>query len=56
MLRAGFEPAITATERAQTYGSERAATGIGAYRSTLMENSREMSAIYITKLAITQVS
>jgi hypothetical protein len=29
MLRAGFEPAIPASERPQTYALERAATGIG---------------------------
>jgi hypothetical protein len=31
MPRAGFEPAIPATKRPQTYALDRAATGIGVY-------------------------
>ena len=38
MPPAGFEPAISAGERPQSYALDRAATGIGLEKKTLLNN------------------
>jgi hypothetical protein len=40
MSRAGFEPAIPATKRPQTYALDRAVTGIGLFNYILSQTSR----------------
>jgi hypothetical protein len=39
MPSVGFEPAIPATKRPQTYALDRAATGIGSFQNTVIQFS-----------------
>jgi hypothetical protein len=45
MPSVGFEPAISATKRPQSYTLDRAATDIGHYLITLINSSRSL--VYI---------
>jgi hypothetical protein len=41
MPQEGFEPAIHATKRPQTYASDRAATGIGDFNNHALKNEED---------------
>jgi hypothetical protein len=55
MLRAGFEPAIPAIKRPQTYALDSAATGIGGlFRYREQKYKTQIRVVDINKRAITQ--